>query len=67
VASGWAAGKGFLTSDRQSMQPARDPILTRSRAAAAREGNGRGLQPVAVKEELAELPVPVDNGEVASS
>jgi hypothetical protein len=49
------------------MQPARDPILTRSRAAAAREGNGSGLQPVAVKEEPAELPIPVDNGEVVSS
>jgi hypothetical protein len=49
------------------VQPTRDPILTRSRAAAAREGNGSGLQPVAVKEEPAKLPVPVDNGEVASS
>jgi hypothetical protein len=49
------------------MQPARDPILTRSRAAAAREGNGSGSQPVAVKEEPVELPIPVDNGEVALS
>jgi hypothetical protein len=44
------------------MQPARDPILTRSRAAAARSGDGGGFQPVAVKEEPVELPAPADNG-----
>jgi hypothetical protein len=49
------------------MQPARDPILTRSRAAAAREDNGNGSQPVAVKEEPAELPIPADNGKVTLS
>jgi hypothetical protein len=39
------------------MQPARDPILTRSRALATRESNGSDSQPVAVKEEPVELPV----------
>jgi hypothetical protein len=49
------------------MQPARDPILTRSRAAAAWSGDGNGLQPATVKEEPVELPTPADNGEGASS
>jgi hypothetical protein len=49
------------------MQPARDPILTRSRAAAARLGDGSGFQPAAVKEEAVEPPTPADNGEGGSS
>jgi hypothetical protein len=49
------------------MQPARDPILTRSRAAAAQSGDGSGFQPVMVKEEPNELPMPADNGEGGSS
>jgi hypothetical protein len=49
------------------MQPARDPILARSRAAAAQSGDGSGLRPVAVKEEPVELPTPADNGEESSS
>jgi hypothetical protein len=49
------------------MQPARDPILTRSRAAAARSGDSGGSQPATVKEEPVELPVPADNGEGGSS
>jgi hypothetical protein len=49
------------------MQPARDPILTRSRAAAARLGYGSGFQPAVVKEETVELPTPADNGEGGSS
>jgi hypothetical protein len=49
------------------MQPARDPILTRSRAATARSGDGSGFQPAAVKEEAVELPTPADNGEGGSS
>jgi hypothetical protein len=41
--------------------------LTRSRAAAARSGDGSGFQPAAVKEEAVELPTPADNGEGGSS
>jgi hypothetical protein len=49
------------------MQLARDPISTRSRAAAARSGDGSGFQPAAVREEPVELPTPADNGEGGSS
>jgi hypothetical protein len=49
------------------MQPVRDPILTRSRAAAAQSGGGSGFRPAAVKEELGELPTPADNGKGSSS
>jgi hypothetical protein len=49
------------------MQPTRDPILTRSRATAARSGDGSGLQSATVKEEPVELPTPADNGEGGSS
>jgi hypothetical protein len=49
------------------MQPVRDPILTRSRAAAARSSDGIGFQPVTVKEEPVELPTPADNGGGSSS
>jgi hypothetical protein len=49
------------------MQPVRDPILTRSRAAAAQSGGGSGFQPAAVKEEPSELPTPADNGKGSSS
>jgi hypothetical protein len=49
------------------MQPARDPILTRSRAAAARSGDGSGSQLATVKEEPVKLPTPADNGEGGSS
>jgi hypothetical protein len=49
------------------MQPARDSILTRSRAAAAWSGDSSGFEPAAVKEEAVELPTPADNGEGISS
>jgi hypothetical protein len=49
------------------MQPARDPILTCSRAAAAQSSDISGFQPVTVKEEPVELPTPADNGEGSSS
>jgi hypothetical protein len=49
------------------MQPVRDPILTRSRAAAAQSGGGSGFRPATVKEEPGELPTPADNGEGSSS
>jgi hypothetical protein len=45
----------------------RDPILTRSRAAAARSSDGIGFQSVTVKEEPVELPTPADNGGERSS
>jgi hypothetical protein len=45
----------------------RDPILTRSRAAAARSSDGIGFQSVTVKEEPVELPTPADNGGGRSS
>jgi hypothetical protein len=49
------------------MQPVRDLILTRSRAAAARSSDGIGFQPVTVKKEPVELPTPADNGGGSSS
>jgi hypothetical protein len=49
------------------MQPVRDPILIRSRAAAAQSVDGSGFQPATVKEEHVELPTPADNGEGSSS
>jgi hypothetical protein len=49
------------------MQPVRDPILTRSRAAAAQSGDGSGFRPATVKEEPVELPTPADNGDGSSS
>jgi hypothetical protein len=49
------------------MQPVRDPILTRSRAAAAQSGGGSGFRPATVKESPVELPTPADNGEGSSS
>jgi hypothetical protein len=49
------------------MQPVRDPILTRSRAAAARPSDGIGSEPSTVKEEPVELPTPADNGGTRSS
>jgi hypothetical protein len=49
------------------MQPVRDPILTRSRAAAAQSGGGSGFRPATVKEEPGEPPTPADNGGGSSS
>jgi hypothetical protein len=49
------------------MQPARDPIVTRSEVAAARSGDGSSFQPVAVKKEPVELLMPADNDERSSS